>query len=402
MRHIVVPRPVPTEETHRATTIEIFFDLVFAFALTRVTAFMGHPPTLPTLAQGLIILLLLWTSWTTYTWLSDQARADVGLIGGGILVAMAALFVAALVIPDAWRHGGGVLAAPLMLALTYVVIRGTDVGLYYYAAVGNPRLRTTLRIFAITTTTTWVPLILGAVLGGTAQTLLWAAAFLIDFSGGFIASRVSGWDLPSPSHFTERHGLVLIIALGESLISIGVGAGTAVIRGQVLVAALLGFSITVCLWWFYFKNTAAAGGMALGMVPIERRGMVGSNAYSLAHFPLIAGVIYIALGIEQVIARLAGNQPQPPAGAQLGWTSTAALYGGAALYLTGRIMFLRLSVRSAPPSQYVAAGTALVLLPIARFLPALAALGLFTAFLIALHLYERLNRRPVAVEVTDT
>jgi low temperature requirement protein LtrA len=400
MRHVALPRPVPTQETHRATTIEVFFDLVFAFALTRVTAFMGHPPTLLTLAQGLILLLLLWMSWTTYTWLSDKARADVGLIGGGIVVAMAAVFVAALVIPDAWRHGRD-LDAPLILALAYVVLRGTDVGLYYYAAAGDPPLRKTLRLFAITTTLAWVPLMFGAVLGGAAQTLLWAAAFLIDFSGGFIASTLSGWELPSPSHFTERHGLVLIIALGESLLSIGVGAGTAVTRGPILVAALLGFAVSVCLWWFYFKNTAAAAGMALGRVPIARRGMVGSNAYSLAHFPLIAGVIYIALGIEQVVSQLAGSQPRPPSGEPLTWTSTAALYGGVALYFIGRIMFLRLSAGSAPPSRYVAACAALVLLPLARLLPALAALGLLTAFLVALLLYERLARRPAALEVTE-
>jgi low temperature requirement protein LtrA len=392
---------VLTEETHRATTIEVFFDLVFAFALTRVTAFMGRPPTPLTLVQGLILLLLLWMSWTTYTWLSDRVRADVGLVGGGILVAMAAVFVAALVIPDAWRHGREILGAPLVLALAYVVIRGTDVGLYYYAAAGDPPLRKTVRLFAITTTLAWVPLILGAVLDGAAQTPLWAAAFLIDFSGGFVASALSGWELPSPSHFTERHGLVLIIALGESLLSIGVGVGTAVIRGPVLVAALLGFAVSVCLWWFYFKNTAAPAGVALGRVPMERRGVVGSNAYSLAHFPLIAGVIYIALGIEQVVSRLAGSQPRPPARAPLPWTSTAALYGGVALYFIGRIMFLRLSVRSAPPSRYVAAGAALVLLPLARILPALAALGLLTAYLVALLLYERLSRRPVAVEVTE-
>jgi low temperature requirement protein LtrA len=401
MRHIVVPRPVLTEEPHRPTTIEIFFDLVFAFALTRVTAFMGHPPTLLTLAQGLIILLLLWQSWTSYTWLSGQARADLGLIGAGTLLAMAALFVAALVIPDAFRHSGEVPAAPLILALAWVVLRGMHVGLYYYAAQ-DPQLRTTLRLFAITTALAWIPLILGALLGGAAQTVLWAAAFLIDFGGGFLASALSGWKIPSPSHFTERHGLVLIIALGESLISIGVGIGTAAIRGPILIAALLGFAVAVCLWWFYFKNTEAAAGLALRTLPIQQRGMVAANAYSFAHFPLIAGIIYIALGIEQVLAHLAAHPPQLPAQASLGWASTAALYGGTALYLSGRILFLRLSVRSAPASQYIAAGTILVLLPISRILPALAALGLLTAFLAALLIYSRLSQRPVAVEVTQT
>jgi low temperature requirement protein LtrA len=392
MRYIFWSRPVLTEETHRATTVEIFFDLVFAFALTRVITFMGHPPTPLTLAQGLILLLLLWMAWTTYTWLGNQARADVGLIAGGVVVAMAAIFVAALVIPDAWRSSGRMMDAPLALALCYVVLRGLDIGLYFEAATGNPRLRTTLRFFAITTTLAWIPLIVGAHLGGTTQTLLWAAAFITDFGGGFLASGFSGWLLPSPSHFTERHGLVLMIALGESLISVGAGAGVAVVRAPVMLAALLGFTVAVCLWWFYFRSSAAAAGEALGRVPPRRRGEVGSNAYSLAHFLLIAGVIYVGLGIEQVISRLAHGEPRRLAEAPLDWTSTGALYGGTVLYLIGRVVFLQLSVRSSPPAQLVAAGTALALLPIARILPALAALGLLAAFLVALVCYERFSR----------
>jgi low temperature requirement protein LtrA len=395
---IVVPRPVLTDETHRTTTIEVFFDLVFAFALTQVIAFVGRPPTPLTLAQGLIVGLLLWMSWTAYTWLSDQARADVGLVAGGILIAMAAVFVAALVIPDAWRHNGKGLDPPLVLALAWIVLRTTQIGLYYWSAAGDRRLRTTLRVFATTTTIAGVPLILGAVLGDAAQTLLWAAASLIDYSGGSVAARFSGWEIRSPSHFTERHGLIFIIALGESLISIGVGAGTAVTRAPVLLAALLGLTVTICLWWFYFNNTAAAAGTVLGSIPSQRRGNVAGNAYTMAHFPLIAGIIFIAIGIEQVVSRLAGHQPPPSR--PLDWTSTAALYGGTALYLLGRILFLRRSVGSAPPSRYIAAGTALALLPLARILPALAALGLLTAFLVALLGYERFSRHATAQEVT--
>ena len=391
MRHIAVARPVLTKETHRATSIEIFFDLVFAFALTQVIEFMGRPPTPLTLVRGLVLLLVLWMSWAPYVWLSDQARADVGLVAAGILVAMAAFFVAALLIPNAWRHGKH-MAAPLILALAWVVLRGTHMGLYYWAAAGEGRLRTTLGLFSTTTVIAWVPLILGALLGGAAQTLLWAAAFLLDFSGGTIAARLSGWDIRSPSHFTERHGLILIIALGESLVSIGAGAGTAVTRGPILLAALLGLTVTVCLFWFYFSNTAAAAGTALGSMPRQRRGNVAGDAYSTAHFPLIAGIVYSALGIEQVVSRLASNHP--PSTRPLDWASTVALYGGPALYLLGRVMFLRLAVGSAPLARYIAAGTAFVLLPLARILPALAALGLLAAFLVALVGYERLSRHP--------
>jgi low temperature requirement protein LtrA len=157
-----------------------------------------------------------------------------------------------------------------------------------------------------------------------------------------------------------------------------------------MLAALLGLTVTICLWWFYFNNTAAAAGTALGSMPRQRRGNVAGYAYTTAHFPLIAGIVYTALGIEQVVSRLASNHP--PSTRPLDWASTAALYGGPALYLAGRVVFLRLAVGSAPVARYVAAGTALALLPLARILPALAALGLLTAFLVALLGYERPSR----------
>jgi low temperature requirement protein LtrA len=392
MRYILRPPPVLTGEGHRPTLFEIFFDLVFVFALTRVVSFMGRPPTPLTLTQGLILLLLLWMPWLTYAWLGNQARVDLGLIRVGTLVAMAAIFVAALVIPDAWRRGNGSVDAPLTLALAYIVFRALHLALYFYAGQ-NQRLRRTVRLFAITTTLAWIPLILGAVLGGTAQTPLWAAAFTIDWIGGLIASVASGWQLRSPSHFTERHGLVVIIALGESLASVGAGTGAAVTRVPVLVAGLLAFTTAACMWLLYFENAASAAGEALATEPRgQRRSQIAVNTYSAAHFPLIAGVIYFALGIEQVLDHLAHNQPGHAAGTPLDWTSTVALYGGVILYLAGRALFLRLSVGSAPRAQFVEVGVALLLLPVGRILPALTSLGLITAFLVALVCYEQWSR----------
>jgi low temperature requirement protein LtrA len=384
---ILHPRPVPTEETHRATSFEIFFDLVFVFALIRITSFMAQPPTPLILAQGLILLFLLWWAFESYAWLGNQARADVGLIRAGVLVAMAAIFVAALVIPDAWRPGNP--DARLTLALAFVVVRALHLALFYYLSAGDRRLRVQVLLFAIPTALAWIPLVLGALLGGTAQILLWTGAFLLDAVGALTADVFRGWRLRSPSHYAARHGLVLIIALGESLISVGTGAGSAVTRWPVLAAALLAFTTTVCLWWLYFENAAAPAGRALASRPIEHRVTTADSAYAAGHFLLIAGVIYLALGIEQVLAHVAHNEPGQSASAPLDWTATAALYGGVVLYLTGRILFLRFTVGRTPPAQIVAAGATLALLPAARNLPALAALGLLAAVLLALVGYER-------------
>ena len=389
MRHIVLPRLVKTEETHRATAFEIFFDLVFVFALTRTISFMAQPPTPLILAQGLVILLLLWWSFTAFAWLGNQVRADVGVIRAGMLVAMAAIFVAALVIPYAWRHGDRAADAPLTLAVAYIVVRVVHLCLFLLVAADNRRLRVQVLLYGIPTALGWTPLIVGALLGGTAQTLLWLAALIAESVGNRLVSTFRGWRVHSPGHFVERHALVLIIALGESLTSVGAGAGSAVTQWPVMVAALLGFTITVCLWWLYFENASGPAGRALGRMPEERRADAAGNAYSLSHILLIAGIIYLALGIEQVLTHVAHNQLRDTAGAPLDWAATTALYGGVVVYLVGRILFLRFTVGHVPPAQVAATGLALVLLPAARILPALASLGLLTAFLIALACYER-------------
>ncbi|MBF9133481.1 low temperature requirement protein A [Plantactinospora sp. S1510] len=392
MGQVFRSRAVVTAETHRTTRFEIFFDLVFVFALIRVTEFMSARPAPVTLAQGLLILMMLWLSWLVYSSLGNYARADVGLSRAGTTAAMAAVFLAALVIPDVWKSGPGTLEPRLILVLAYIVLRLIHLALFRWAAADDRRLRRTIRIYALATVPSWIPLVLGAVFGGRTQILLWTAALVIDMAGGVIASVRSGWSIRSPGHFTERHSLVVIIALGESLVSVGTGVGVEMIRRPVLLAALLTLTITVCLYRLYSENAAIAGEVLKAESGV-RRGRLATNAYGRAHFPLIAGTIYTALGVEQVIADLSHGHSHDIAELRLGWPSAAALFGGTALYLTGRAAFLGLSVRSVPPEQLLAPGVVLLLLPAGRFLPGLAALGLLATFLVVLVSYEALCRR---------
>ncbi|MGC4794169.1 low temperature requirement protein A [Micromonospora saelicesensis] len=385
-------RPVLVEEAHRATTFEIFFDLVLVFALTRLIGFMAESLGPLTLYQGLLLLLWFWYAWSCYAWLANQVRADNGPVLAGMLAAMAAIFVAALVIPEAWQRHDGALSPPLTLAIAYIVVRGLHLGLMTYASSGNPQYRRQTLRFAVSTTIAWVPLLVGAVLGGTGQTVLWTVAFLVDYGGGRIATAASFGEVRSGAHFAERHGLVLIIVLGESLLSAGEGAGLAVIAWPVLLAAVFGFVATVCLWWLYFVGVAPAAAQVLTSASprSRRRQQLASDAYTLAHLPLVAGVVYFALGIHLILASLA-DQPRHPAGEPMGWPAMVVLYGGAALYLVGRLLFLRLTIGGSP-GQLVAIGVVLLLLPVARILPALVALGLLAAFLTAVVLYQRLTR----------
>ncbi|SCF09237.1 low temperature requirement protein A [Micromonospora saelicesensis] len=385
-------RPVLVEEAHRATTFEIFFDLVLVFALTRLIGFMAESLGPLTLYQGLLLLLWFWYAWSCYAWLANQVRADNGPVLAGMLAAMAAIFVAALVIPEAWQRHDGALSPPLTLAIAYIVVRGLHLGLMTYASSDNPQYRRQTLRFAVSTTIAWVPLLVGAVLGGTGQTVLWTVAFLVDYGGGRIATAASFGEVRSGAHFAERHGLVLIIVLGESLLSAGEGAGLAVIAWPVLLAAVFGFVATVCLWWLYFVGVAPAAAQVLTAASprSRRRQQLASDAYTLAHLPLVAGVVYFALGIHLILASLA-DQPRDPAGEPMGWPAMVVLYGGAALYLVGRLLFLRLTIGGSP-GQLVAIGVVLLLLPVARILPALVALGLLAAFLTAVVLYQRLTR----------
>ncbi|MFI6238168.1 low temperature requirement protein A [Micromonospora sp. NPDC050784] len=391
MRRIFGIHPVRAGVTHRTTMFEIFFDLVFVFALTRVITFMAGSPSALTLAQGLLLLLLLLYSWGPYTWVGNLVRPDVGLVRAATLVAMAAIFVAALVLPDAWHQSPGLFDAPFTIALAYVVGRAVQLVILFWVSATNPPLRSTLRFFSVPVILAWLPLIAGALLGGVAQTALWTAALLVDIGGSRIASAFRPWQLGSVDHFTERFGLVLIIALGESLISAGEGPRTMAPVGVAVLAALLGLTSTVCLWWLYFDRLAPAARKAVSNVPGERRASVAGDAYGIGHSPLIIGAIYVALGIEEVIAQLTEESTHP---GRLGWEAATALYGGTALYLLSRLAFRRLTLRAVYPTQVAAALLPLPLLPIGRSLPPLAALTLLTAFLIGVTWFERrMDRR---------
>ncbi len=391
MPRILKTRPVPTEEDHRPTTFEVFFDLVFVFALTRITTFMAQPPTPYILAQGLVLLLLFWAFFEPFAWLGNWARADLGIVRDGMFAAMAAIFVAALEIPDAWRPNGRLVEPSLAVAIAYIAVRLVFLALYLYLTTGDRSWRAHVLRLATSSALSWVPLILGAMLGGDAQTALWTLAFVVDRIGARIVAALGGLTLRSPSHIAERHGLVLIIALGESLVSVGAGAGAAVTRWPVLSGALLGLLAAFCLWWLYFVVAASPAGRALAGMERQRRVRTAVNAYSLTHFLLIAGIIYLSLGVEEILHHLAHAGPGHLAGTRLDWTATTALYGGLVLYLIGRILFLRLTVGHAARAQVAAACIALVLLPVARLMPALDALGLLTAFLVALVGYERIR-----------
>ena len=344
------------------------------------------------LLQGLILLVLMWWAWSAYTWLGNQARADAGVALVAGIVAMAAIFVVGLLIPEAWHDGSGGLDAPLTLALAYTIVRVLYLLTYLYASSGDRSLQRALILTTIPTVIAWVPFIAGAVVGGRTQVLLWAAAFIIDFGAGAAVSSHGEWRIHSPEYFAERHGLVVIIALGESLASIGVGIGAIPFSVTILAGALLGLGLIVCLWLLYFKSVAPPAEKRLVGLQGTSRARLARDAYTFHHFLLIAGVIYLAVGIEEVLAHVSSPDAHERA-APLGWLSATALCGGAVSYLGGLIAIRWRAMRAAAVAELVAIGGCLLLLPVARVIPAVAALSLITALLAVLAIVELTNVR---------
>jgi low temperature requirement protein LtrA len=206
-----------TNEQHRVTTFELFFDLVFVFAFTQVTEFMVHEHTWLAVVQAMTLLTMLWWAWVSYGWLSNQTHVDQGIIRLGMTVSMAAIFIVALVIPEAYDDLPGGLSGPLVLVVGYAVVRATHLALYLFAAGNDAGLRHQILITFVPFVVEIALLVSGAISGGALQTVLWVLAVTANGALTYATSRAGHWRVHSAAHWGERYGLVIILAIGESI-----------------------------------------------------------------------------------------------------------------------------------------------------------------------------------------
>jgi low temperature requirement protein LtrA len=378
-------RIVPTDSEHGVTNLELFFDLVFVFAITQITAFMAADLGWRGCLRGLVLLCLLWFAWCSYSWLGNQAHADQGLLRGAYIVAMAAMFVVALAIPEAWGDQGGGISAPVLLAVGLAVVRLTHLGVYVVAAAGDVGLRRQVVKTSVPVGISAALLLVGAVLGGPGQTALWALAVVVDYTGIYAVG--ADWRLPAPRHFAERYGLIVLIALGESLIAVGVGVGHLPVTLPIVVGALLGMAVSVALWWAYFDVVAPVAERVLRKRTGIERVRLARDSYTYLHFPMVAGVIYLALGLKKVAQSVSDtahhglSDPLPTAAL---WS----LYGGVAVYLLAHLAFRLRNVGSVNRPRAVVA-VLLLLAPLALGqVPALTALAVLAGALVGLISFE--------------
>jgi low temperature requirement protein LtrA len=272
-----------------------------------------------------------------------------------------------------------------VLAVAWAVVRWVHLAVYAVAAGGDSALRRQLLRTAAPVVPATVLLVIGAVLAGTAQTTLWTLALLVDYTGIYLAG--TDWRLPAPGHFAERHGLIVLIALGESLIAVGVGVSDLPLTGATVVAAMLGLAIGVALWWSYFDVVAPVAERVLKGLTGTDRVRLARDSYTYLHFPMVAGVIYLALGLKKV-AEYVGDTSHHSLADPLPTTAVWALYAGVAAYLIGHLGFRLRNIGSINRPRALVAAVLLVAPPAVGRLPALAALGVLAGVLVALIVFE--------------
>src|SRR6266545_4363561 len=319
------------QREQRVTPLELFFDLVFVYAITQVTQLMSHDPTWRGVARGVLVLAALWWAWTGYAWLTNTLEPEEGQVRAGMFGAMAALLVVALAVPEAFESD--------------------------------------------------------------------AVLFGVDYLGALIGHG-AGWRV-SPAHFAERHGLIVIIALGESIIAIGVGSRGDSLTSGILSAAVLGIVAIAALWWSYFDVIAVLAQRQLSETSGATQARLARDYYSYLHLPMIAGIVLFALGLKRTIEQI--DEP-------LATIPAVALCGGLSLYFLTHVAlrirlvhFIRRATTERPgwigPGRLVTGIAMLALIPAALELPALASLALVTGVCCALIAWDVIHYREDRLEV---
>ncbi|HEX6580092.1 MAG TPA: low temperature requirement protein A [Actinomycetota bacterium] len=378
------PRLLPVAEEARVTPIELFFDLVFVFSLTQVTALMGAAPTGRGVARGMLVLSLLWWCWVGYAWLGNVVQAEEGLGKATMFASMAAMFVMALSVPEAFDDRDGGLPGPMVIAFAYLAVRVLHLAIFWMVAgTSEDRgLRRQLIRFTPSLAGGTAILLVASQLTGTAQTLAWVAALLVDYVGTILGGA-SGWRLRSASHFAERHGLIVIVALGESIVAIGVGVSDVAISWPIIAASVLGLVVAGCLWWAYFDVVSIVAERVLRRLEGEERTRLARDAYSYLHLPMVAGIALVARGIEQVLHQV-GHSSDGELSRSLAIVPLASLYGGVALFLFAHVAFKYRTWGRVTLHRLGVAVLICASIPLATELPALAALAALSAVLVAM------------------
>jgi low temperature requirement protein LtrA len=349
---------IEARERESVKPLELFFDLVFVLGFTQCTALMAADPTAAGIGRGLLALALLWWAWTGYAWLTSVIDPEEGAVRLVIFAATAGMLVVALCLPEAFGDRA------LTFAIAYGSVRAAHLALFLLVSRDDTALRHSVVTLSVSTTIAISILVGASFLDGPAQGALWALAVLLDF-GGPAVFGIEGWSLV-PAHFAERHGLIIILALGESIVSLGVGAQLELSAGEI-TAAVLGVALAAAFWWTYFDVVALVTERRLTFATEGReRNRLARDSYSYLHFPMVAGIILAAFGLHGVLAHV--DEP-------LHDSYPYALLGGVSLYLLAHVALRLRNAHTLNVQRLVLALVLFAALPVALIVPAIATLA---------------------------
>jgi low temperature requirement protein LtrA len=365
------PSAEPTQPEQRVTPLELFFDLVFVFAITQVTGFISADPTWMRLLEGLALLTVLWWAWSCYAWLGNTAASDDGLFRIVLLAAMAAMLVAAIAVPRAFA------ADALAFGIAYAFVRVLHIVAYFRLSRDDPDQHGAIGRLARPMLAAGGLILMAGLLDDGARTACWVAAIVIDV-GGLWFFGVEGWRVEA-SHLGERHGLIVIIALGESIVALGVGAEGLDLDAGLIAGVLLGIAAAAALWWAYFDIVALVAERRFRRAQGRDRVLIARDSYTYLHFPMVAGIVLFAVGVKKTLAHVGDPLEAVPA---------TALCAGVALYFAAHVAFRWRNVHRFNVVRTVAAVLLLALAPLATEVPALAALAAVSVICCAVIAYE--------------
>jgi low temperature requirement protein LtrA len=367
---------VESESEHRVTPLELFFDLVFVFAITQVTSLLADDPTWNGVLRGMLVLAAVWWTWTGYAWLTSAIDVDEGGVRLAVLGALIAMLGVALAVPGSFGDDAVLFGVALLL------IRALHVVLAFIASRNDAASRSAIVRTAPTAVAAATLILVAGLFDGTAQVGIWVVALALAYLAPAVLGLGRGWRL-APEHFAERYGLIMLIALGESIIAIGIGAGLELTAG-VIVRAALGAVVVSAHWWLYFDVAAILARTRLVEATGVDRARLARDAYNYLHLLMIAGVVLFALGLKTTLQDVGDALETVPA---------VALCGGVALYLSAHIGFLFRTTGRIFRRRSIAALVLLALIPLAREIPALVSLLLVAAITVLVVAYEALRYR---------
>jgi low temperature requirement protein LtrA len=377
-----VRTPAPVQ---RVSTLELFFDLVFVFTVTQLTAVLSHHLSWASLGQVMVMLALIWWMYGGYAWLTNSIstrglRERAILLGG-----MAGYLVLALAVPGAF-HGSG-----LAFGVGYFIVTAVHASLFIWmASAQSSRAFLGIAPFNLFNATL---VIIGGALGGTAQAVLWTVAAVLEWSTPWLGNRESQSSFViAPGHFVERHGLVVIVAIGESVVAGGIGAAGLAVDAELMLAVVLGLLLSAGLWWAYFgADDDEQAERALAEAPARRQPWIALEGFGVAHYFLLLGIVLAAAGIKEAI----GHAYDP-----LETADALVLGGGVALFLAADVGFRRVLGLGRSLHRALAALLALATIPLGSELAAVAQLAALVVVLAGALAGEREDRPDRVSEIS--